>query len=81
MESSERDRTIVSSILRLGREMGLTTVAEGVETVGQAERLMQLGCTIGQGYLYCRPINADDLERWLASRLGGRRGLRVVPGA
>jgi EAL domain-containing protein (putative c-di-GMP-specific phosphodiesterase class I) len=56
-------------------------VAEGVETVGQAERLMQLGCTIGQGYLYCRPINADDLERWLARRLGGRRGLRVVPGA
>ncbi|MDT7571993.1 MAG: hypothetical protein QOE05_2167 [Actinomycetota bacterium] len=81
METSERDRTIVSSILRLGREMGLTTVAEGVETLGQAERLVQLGCTIGQGYLYCRPVAPEDLERWLATRPGTRRGLRVVPGA
>ncbi|MDT7536572.1 MAG: hypothetical protein QOI82_157 [Actinomycetota bacterium] len=81
METSERDRTIVSSILRLGREMGLMTVAEGVETVGQAARLVQLGCTIGQGYLYCRPIAGEDLERWLAARTTTRRGLRIVPGA
>jgi diguanylate cyclase (GGDEF)-like protein/PAS domain S-box-containing protein len=81
METSERDRTIVSSVLRLGREMGLTTVAEGVETIGQAERLVQLGCTIGQGYLYCRPLPAAELERWLATRPAGRGSLRIVPGA
>ncbi|MDX6200436.1 MAG: hypothetical protein QOJ79_3587 [Actinomycetota bacterium] len=81
LETSDRDRTIVSSIVGLGREMGLMTIAEGVETVGQAEQLVSLGCSVGQGYLYCRPIAPDDLERWLATRTSGRRALRIVPGA
>jgi diguanylate cyclase (GGDEF)-like protein/PAS domain S-box-containing protein len=81
MTTSERDLTIVSSILRLGNEMGLTTVAEGVETAAQAERLAGLGCTLGQGFLYSRAITPDRLERWIAARPGGRPSLRVVPGA
>jgi diguanylate cyclase (GGDEF)-like protein/PAS domain S-box-containing protein len=81
MTTSERDRTIVSSILRLGREMGLTTVAEGIETREQAERITELGCTLGQGYLYSRPVSVDQLERWLADRPRTRPSLRIVPGA
>jgi EAL domain-containing protein (putative c-di-GMP-specific phosphodiesterase class I) len=79
--TSERDRTIVSSILRLGREMRLTTVAEGIETAAQAIRLTELGCGLGQGYHWSRPIPAEHLERWIASRSAARPSLRVVPGA
>lgn len=81
MATSERDRTIVSSILRLGSDMGLTTVAEGVESASQANRLRALGCHLGQGYLYCRPVTAESLERWLADRPPSRPALRIVPGA
>ena len=80
MATNERDRTIVSSILRLGTEMGLTTVAEGIETQAQASRLTELGCTLGQGYLYSRPVSVDHLDRWLASRPPTRPSLRIVPG-
>jgi diguanylate cyclase (GGDEF)-like protein/PAS domain S-box-containing protein len=79
--SSERDLTIVSSILRLGSEMRLTTVAEGIETRAQAERLSQLGCNLGQGYLYSRPVAPAQLERWTSRRPSGRPSLRIVPGA
>ena len=79
--TSERDRTIVSSILRLGREMRLTTVAEGIETTAQAIRLTELGCGLGQGYHWSRPIPAEHLERWITSRTAARPSLRVVPGA
>ncbi len=81
MTVSERDRTIVNSILRLGSEMGLTTVAEGIETRAQAERLTELGCALGQGYHYSRPVPAEHLDHWLATRPVVRPSLRIVPGA
>ncbi|GAC1443863.1 MAG: hypothetical protein NVSMB55_18630 [Mycobacteriales bacterium] len=81
MTTSDRDRTIVSSILRLGGEMRLTTVAEGIETRAQADRLTALGCTLGQGFLYSRPVTAERLEHWIAARSTSRPSLRIVPGA
>jgi len=81
MTTSERDRTIVSSILRLGSEMGLTTVAEGVETTAQAQRLTALGCNLGQGFLYSPPVAPEQLERWIENRPAVRPSLRIVPGA
>jgi diguanylate cyclase (GGDEF)-like protein len=43
------------AILALGRKLGLTVVAEGVEDEGQLERLRQMGCELGQGYFFARP--------------------------
>jgi predicted signal transduction protein with EAL and GGDEF domain len=40
----------------LGRSLDITTVAEGIETIEQAERMRALGCTYGQGYLFSRPL-------------------------
>jgi predicted signal transduction protein with EAL and GGDEF domain len=40
----------------LGRSLDITTVAEGIETIEQAERMRSLGCTYGQGYLFSRPL-------------------------
>jgi PAS domain S-box-containing protein len=49
------DDAIVSSIVTLGAELGLVVTAEGVETEGQRRRLLDLGCTMGQGYLFGWP--------------------------
>jgi EAL domain-containing protein (putative c-di-GMP-specific phosphodiesterase class I) len=42
----------------------MTTVAEGIETQGQADLMRALACDRGQGYLYSRPMEPADLERW-----------------
>jgi|GEM_PF-1683415 len=52
-------RTIVSSTVHIADSCGLYVVAEGVETLGQAEALLELGVTMMQGYYFCRPVNPD----------------------
>lgn len=56
------------TIVALGSKLGLTIVAEGVETEEQAGFLRGLGCGVAQGYLYARPMRLPDLLAWLASR-------------
>ena len=62
-----RDGAIAASIIALGREFGLRVVAEGVETSRQAEHLVSLGCYCQQGFLFARPMPAEDLAALLAS--------------
>jgi len=57
------DAAIVSAIITLGRELGMEVVAEGVETDEQIRFLRGRGCGIAQGFAYCRPVPADELER------------------
>jgi len=64
--SPDQDR-LVAAILRLGATMGLDTVAEGIELEQQRDRLRQLKCRYGQGYLYSRPVPADELDSVLVS--------------
>jgi PAS domain S-box-containing protein len=60
--TDQRDcRKIVAAVVGLGQSLGLTTVAEGVETNEQAEMLRWLGCELGQGWLYGRPVPAGEL--------------------
>lgn len=62
-------REIVRTILQLGRALGLRTVGEGVEQEAHASGLRELGCDELQGYLFARPLPAEELEReWLATR-------------
>lgn len=51
---------IVASVIHLARAIGLSVVAEGVETEQQRRGLLQLGCTLGQGYLFGRPVPAEQ---------------------
>jgi diguanylate cyclase (GGDEF)-like protein len=51
---------IIRAILSIGRGLGLPVIAEGIETPDQLRVLLQFGCACGQGYLYGRPMPADD---------------------
>ena len=56
------DSSIVEAVIRLGHSLGLKVVAEGVETPLQLNRLRDLGCDRGQGYLFGRPRPAQITE-------------------
>ena len=56
---------IIRAIAGLGKSLGMTTVAEGVETADQMQRIRSEGCTDVQGYLISRPVPADDLMKLL----------------
>jgi PAS domain S-box-containing protein len=59
--SDPTDTAIVRSIVSLGAELDLVVVAEGIETSAQETAVRSLGCSIGQGYLYGRPIPATAM--------------------
>jgi PAS domain S-box-containing protein len=67
MAHKRDSRKIVAAVVGLGQSLGLTTVAEGVETQEQAEMLLWLGCELGQGWLYGRPVPARELEAVLSA--------------
>ena len=58
-----RDAAIVSAVIAMGHALGLTVIAEGVETREQMEFLEQNGCDALQGYLLGRPTTADEISR------------------
>ncbi|MEM6252013.1 MAG: EAL domain-containing protein [Cyanobacteria bacterium P01_D01_bin.156] len=66
MHSDNRNYQVVSTILALGRQLGLTVVAEGIETDHHLQQLQSLGCELGQGYLFSRPLTPDAVEEMLA---------------
>ena len=67
-EQSERSRGLVRSILSLGESLGMTTLAEGVETAEQFDELASGGCHAAQGYLIGRPIGADAVGAFIEAR-------------
>jgi diguanylate cyclase (GGDEF)-like protein len=69
-------RSIIRSIIGLGRSLGLHVVAEGVETCEQADELCELGCREAQGYLFSAAVPCDAAGQWL-----GREGARLDAGA
>ncbi len=64
--SSEK---IVRSVIRLGHDLGLDVVAEGVETMDLADRLQRLGCQMGQGYGFAKALKPQEAETYLTQSL------------
>ncbi len=62
----DANTTLVSAILAIAESLGITTVAEGVERLDQADRLQELGCDLAQGFLYSTPVGMDELPSALA---------------
>ncbi len=67
-----RQRTLVGAVCELGRAFGMKVVAEGIEADEQAAVLLELGCTIGQGYRYGRPMPAEQLLQLAVGRAAAR---------
>lgn len=59
---------IIEGILHIARSLDIRVVAEGIETVEQAQQLERMGCLLGQGYLYSRPISKDAMTTMLIER-------------
>ena len=72
------DATLVAAIVAMADALGVTTVAEGVESESQAERLVELGCGLAQGFLYSRPQPASAVPETVA-RLQARARARLRP--
>ena len=64
---------VVTAIIALARALGLRVIAEGVETLRQMEVLHRLGCSLMQGFLFSKPLPADELERWIAQTVLPRK--------
>jgi len=61
----DADEAFVDAILRLSDSLGLAAVGEGIEHPAQAERLRELGCLLGQGYFFGRPVPLEEIEHLL----------------
>ncbi|NES70777.1 MAG: EAL domain-containing protein, partial [Okeania sp. SIO2D1] len=62
MRIHNRNYQIVSTIITLGNQLGLTVVAEGIETPQQQQQLKQLGCQLGQGHLFSESLTPQEIE-------------------
>lgn len=68
IETSAHHQVLVEATVRVARSLGMQTVAEGIETAGQAALLASCGCDKGQGYFYARPLPPSEAAHLL---LGG----------
>ncbi|SEN09290.1 diguanylate cyclase (GGDEF) domain-containing protein [Duganella sp. CF517] len=66
--SSAHHKVLIEATVLVARSLGMNTVAEGIETIEQANVAHAQGCDKGQGYLYSRPLESADLLRWLATQ-------------
>jgi len=80
LSEDDANTSLVAAVVAIADSLKIATVAEGVEELGQARRLRELGCQEAQGYLYSRPVSIEELPAVL-NRLGVAAApkLRVVP--
>jgi EAL domain-containing protein (putative c-di-GMP-specific phosphodiesterase class I) len=57
---------MLEAIISLGHKLGMTLLAEGIETPAQLERLRHLGCELGQGFLFSVAVPADEVAAVIA---------------
>jgi diguanylate cyclase (GGDEF)-like protein/PAS domain S-box-containing protein len=86
LDDPKRGSGVVHAIIEIGRALGLTTVAEGIETPSELARVRALGCGLGQGQVFSSPVDADSMADLVARRTGplfarevGRKGPPPAP--
>jgi diguanylate cyclase (GGDEF)-like protein len=67
LRDKHESATIVHAIIGLGKSLNLPTVAEGIESAADADLLNELGCHVGQGFHYSRPVPASDVHALIDS--------------
>ncbi|WP_051938028.1 EAL domain-containing protein [Ferriphaselus sp. R-1] len=68
MASDPADMALCEAIVVMAHKLGLKVIAEGVETREQRDLLMQIGCDLGQGYLFAKPMPAEEFDALLKAR-------------
>jgi EAL domain-containing protein (putative c-di-GMP-specific phosphodiesterase class I) len=72
MTTRPESRKIVAAVVGLGRSLGMNTLAEGVESSEQEAILIQVGCSLGQGWLYGHPLAADQIPMMISAPAANR---------
>jgi diguanylate cyclase (GGDEF)-like protein/PAS domain S-box-containing protein len=67
VEHSEKDAAITSNLVSLAHALGVTAIAEGIESDGQLKSLQEIGCDYAQGFLFAYPVSADEAGGVIAS--------------
>jgi EAL domain-containing protein (putative c-di-GMP-specific phosphodiesterase class I) len=75
IDDGEREAAFVRTIIALAKSLSVDVVAEGIEEPAQRAFLQSAGCDFGQGFLYSRPLQADDSCEFLEQA----RGVRALP--
>jgi EAL domain-containing protein (putative c-di-GMP-specific phosphodiesterase class I) len=70
MDDSLEAAALVHTLVRLGKALGLETIAEGIEDDDQRSRLLHEGVDTGQGFLFSKPLDVAALDRFLDSFVG-----------
>ena len=70
MRVCNSDRVVVEKTVEIGHELGMKVVAEGVETADQLAFLKKIGCDVGQGYFFSKPLEPGALRVWLSKYRG-----------
>ena len=70
MAESPANREVIRTVILMARNLGLKVVAEGIETEEQRDALTYLGCDLGQGFLFAKPMSPADLDKWLLENRG-----------
>jgi len=68
LAGDDRALALTDTVIRMGESLGLSVLAEGVETDAQRRRLQALGCQLAQGFLFARPMAAAEFEHWLGQQ-------------
>ena len=74
----EGQAAIIRAITALGVSLGMSTIAEGVETPEQLARIRTEGCTSVQGYLFSKPVHVDRIDGLIADLAARRNGSRTL---
>ncbi|HUI60417.1 MAG TPA: EAL domain-containing protein, partial [Steroidobacteraceae bacterium] len=72
-EGPERRDGLVSAMVQLASSIGLTPIAEVVETQAAADALQEMGCNFGQGYFFSAPVEAEEALQCMRGELSGRK--------
>jgi EAL domain-containing protein (putative c-di-GMP-specific phosphodiesterase class I) len=76
---SEAEAGLAAAVVALGETLDLQVVAEGIELSSQMSALRDLGCELGQGFLFARPMSIESVGNYLRDARGAASVLRLAP--